>query len=367
MRPLALTHIVLAAALATAPLLHAQDSTHKGKALRKANKKAELNIDLKPAKVSQFWLSQTPFEMTLTINLKKIRNDKVNGPWEPATVTYVDSGTTITLPVRVRARGHSRLKICTSFPPVWINFDKADTKKQIFDHLNKFKLVSPCKPQSAYENYVVEEFNLYRLHALMTPVSHLARLIKMTVVDSASKNVEFTRYSFAVEDADELAARLAGKKFPVEGATAADLDVRQTAVIGILQYMIGNTDFSIYALHNAELVQLKQGVFPVAYDFDQSGIINTPYAIPDPKVGIRSVTERIYRGLCVSPDTINKVLADLREKRPAINALYADSLGMLISDRGRKDSIKWFDDFYSDVSNPKTVKNEIIDRCRDVR
>jgi len=353
---------LLVAVMASAPRLTAQDSAARAAAATKAAKPA------KPFKLSEFWKSTVPFELTLTVNLKRLKDDKMDlAPWEAATVTYTEGAASVTHPARVRTRGISRLKICNFFPPIWIDFNSKDTKSHVFDNLNRFKLVSPCKFPSAFERYAIEEYNLYRLHALMTPVSHLTRMIHLTVVDSASKKPEFTRYAFAVEDADALAARLGGKKFAEEGAKASDMQQYQTAMIGMLQYMIGNTDFSIYALHNAELVQLPDGVYPIAYDFDQAGVIAPPYAVPDARLEIRSVKERIYRGLCVSPDTVTRILTELREKRAAINALYTDDIGKLISNNGAKESISWFDDFYKDMSNPKTVKSEVLDKCRDVR
>ena len=332
----------------------------------------------KAAKPSPFWQSTVPFEMTLTVNFKKVSEtclgrttiafgscqDKLDAaPWVPATVTYVDSGATVTLPARVRARGVSRLRLCDLAPPLWVDFKSADTKKRVFDRLNRFKLVMPCKAPPEFERYAIEEYNLYRLHSLMTPASHLTRMIRLTVVDSASKKVEFTRYAFAVEDVDELAARLGGKKITTSGTTAADLQIHQAALVGVLQYMIGNTDFSIYALHNAELIGVKGTVFSIANDFDQAGVIAAPYAKPDPRLGITSVTQRLYRGLCVPPDTIARVLADLRDKRTAIAALYSDEIGKLIGDNGAKESIKWFDDFYTQMADPNVVKREILDKC----
>ena len=379
MRTLALSKILLVAGLLAAPDLRAQDTTppkgKHGKAQGKAKKvktqdttQATAEGKAKPVKVSHFWDSVDPFEMTLTLNLKRVRNDKMaSAPWEPATLSFADSGTTVTLPIRVRTRGISRLKICTHFPPIWVDFVGGDTKKHIFSHVKRFKLVSPCKPQSVFERYVIEEYNLYRVLGLLTPVSHFARIVHVTVVDSASQKPDFTRYAYALEDVDDLAARLGGKKFAVEGATAGDMQQHQTAVFGLFEYMIGNTDFSIYALHNAELVTLHDGVYPIPHDFDQAGVINPPYAIPDPKLGIRNVTDRLYRGLCVSPDTIATVVKEFQDKRSAINALYADTIGKLISGNGAKESVRWFDDVFSDLANPKTVKNDILDKCRDVR
>lgn len=333
----------------------------------------------KAAKPSPFWQSTAPFAMTVTVNLEKV-SEKCLGartisfgtcehtldtaPWVSATVTYADSGATVTLPARVRARGVNRLRTCDLVPPLWVDFKSADTKTRVFSHLNRFKLVMPCKAAPEYERYAIEEYNLYRLFGLMTPVSHLARMIRLTVVDSASGRVQFTSYAFAVEDTKEMAARLGGERITKK---VADLEPHQTALVGLLQYMIGNTDFSIDALHNVDLMRVNGAVYPVANDFDQSGVIAAPYAKPDPKLGIKSTTERLYRGVCVAPDTIARVLAELRDKRPAIAALYSDDIGKLISGNGASESIKWFDTFYTSMSNPQVVKSEILDKCRGTR
>ena len=108
-------------------------------------------------------------------------------------------------------------------------------------------------------------------------------------------------------------------------------------------------------------------MYPVAYDFDQAGVINPPYAIPDAKLGINSVTQRLYRGLCVDPDTVAKVVGEFRAKQPAITALYSDSIGKLIPGNRARDAVRWFNGFFSDISNPKNVKNDVLDKCRDIR
>jgi hypothetical protein len=332
--------------------------------------------------LSPFWQSSAPLEMALTVNFPKLSENCLGrrtiaygscqekldaAPWEGARVAYTDNGTTVTLPARVRVRGVSRLRMCDLAPPLWVDFKTADTKQRIFHGVNRFKLVMPCKAEPDFERYVIEEYNLYRLHSLLTPASYLTRLIHLTVVDSASTTRRFTRYAFAVEDVQELAKRIGGKRITLAPKTADNLDLHQAALIGVLQYMIGNTDYSIYALHNAELVGVKGVVYPVANDFDQAGVIAAPYATPDPRLGIKSVTERLYRGLCVPPDTIARVLAELREKRPLITALYSDAVGTLIGARGTGESVRWFDSFYADMSDPRTVKSEILDKCRPAR
>lgn len=364
MRTLSLTAVLLAALVAATPAL-AQDAPAK----TKKPKAAKSDSGLKAYKPSPFWETTRPFEMSLTINIDKVKKDrdKSKATWHTASVTFGDSGTAATtIPARVRARGISRLKICTLIPPLWVDFASKDTKNTTFAHLNRFKLVSPCKPQSEFERYVVEEYNLYRVHALLVPMGHQARLIHMTVVDSASGKPDFTRYAFALEDVSDMAARLGGRNMAIQGAVGDDLDPHQTAMVGLFQFMIGNTDWSIVALHNDDIISIGAGLYPVDYDYDQAGVIAPPYAVADARLGIRSVKDRIYRGFCLPADTVNKAIADIASKRAAVMALYTDDIGKLMGN-GANDSMHWFDDVFKDLSDPRFVKNEIIGKCRDVR
>ena len=367
MRPLRLTSVLLAVLVAAATA-RAQGGAARVKGARKAARAAKADSAHKPVKPSPFWESSAPLELTLTINVDQVKRDrdKSKAIWHTASVSFTDGGTTDTIPARVRTRGISRLKICTLIPPLWVDFASTDTKKTVFAHLNRFKLVSPCKPQTAYERYTIEEYNLYRVRALLMPAGHLARLVHMTVVDSASKKPEFTRYAFALEDVDEMAARLGGKNMAITGASAADLDPRQAAMVGLFQYMIGNTDFSIYALHNAELILIGGVVYPVDYDFDQAGVIAPPYAVPAPLLHISSVKERVYRGLCVPPDTVTKAISDILAQKAAVIALYSDDIGKLMGDDA-KDAIRWFGDVFNDLADARFVKNDILDKCRGAR
>lgn len=316
---------------------------------------------------SKFWESTTPFELTLSVNMKSLQTDKGDpGPWRAATISYTDAAPK-THAVRVRTRGRSRLKICDRFPPVWVDFAKANVKGTQLQKLNRFKLVSPCKFAPDYERYVIGEYNVYRIHQLFTPISHRARLVKLTVKDSASGKEAFSKYAFAVEDIDEVAERLGGTKMAIEGLSTEDLDPRQTALMGILQYMIGNTDFSFSARHNLEFVAKDGTIYPIIFDYDQAGVINTAYSTPDPSLGLRRVTERLYRGLCVPPDTVKAVIADLKAKRNDVEAIYRDDISKLMGGMMIASATRYLNQFYSDIENPRNVQRDIIDRCAQAR
>ena len=357
MRPSQARIVALLLGIAVASL-SVQPRRASAQAVEQASKK-----DKDPYRSSRFWESKTPFEMTLSVNLKQLQADKVDSsPWRDAIISY-DDGAARTHAAMVRTRGKSRLRICERFPPIWVDFAKDDVRGTALQRLNRFKLVSPCKFAPDYERYVIGEYNIYRIHELFTPISHRTRLIKLTVKDSASGKEAFTKHAFAVEDIDEVAERNGGTKLEVDGLVGTDLEPRQTAIMGLLQYMIGNTDFSYPRRHNVELVNKAGVISPINYDYDQSGIINAIYAIPDASLPIRKVTERVYRGLCVPPEVLRSAIAEIKAKRPEIEALYRDEHGKLMGSVMTSSSIRYLNSFFADLDNERRVQREIAEKC----
>lgn len=318
-----------------------------------------------PAASPAFFESDDPIEVTLTANLGKLRGDKsADAPWRPATMSYRGAdGSALTVPLRARTRGIWRLKMC-DFPPLRLNFAGATSKGSIFDKLDKPKLVSYCQNADDHEQYVLQEFQLYRIYNLLTPMSHKARLLRLTYADSASGKVRAKRYGFLLEEPGAIAARLGGKVMEQKGALPGDLDPFQDALVGVFQYMIGNTDFSINGLHNVELLFKEDGtVLPIAYDFDFAGAVNARYAIPDERLNIPNVRKRLFRGYCSDATSYAKVFALFKEKKPEIYALYGDEIGKLM-DRGTvKETLRYFDEFYETINDARSAKRSIVGAC----
>jgi hypothetical protein len=312
-----------------------------------------------------FFESQNPIEVTLTANIGRLRGDKnANPPWRAATLSYkAPDGTDVTVPLRARTRGFWRLKTC-EFPPLRLNFSGVTAKGSIFNKLDKPKLVSYCQDADGYEQYILQEFQLYRIYHLLTPVSHNARLLKLTYADSGSGKVRARRYGFVIEEPGAIAARLGGRILEQKGAIASDLEPFQNALMGVFQYMIGNTDFSVAGLHNIELYFTPDGlVLPIAYDFDFSGAVNARYAAPDEKLSIPNVRQRVFRGYCNDADSYAKVFALFKEKKPEIYALYSDEIGKLMDQGTVKETLRYFDDFYATINDPRAARRSIIQSC----
>src|SRR5437763_1282666 len=83
---------------------------------------------------------------------------------------------------------------------------------------DKPKLVNHCRDDDTYEQYVLQEFQLYRVLHLLTPGSHVARLVRMSYADSANGKVIATRYGFIQEEPTEVADRLQAKQVKLKGA-----------------------------------------------------------------------------------------------------------------------------------------------------
>jgi len=344
----------------------AQQSTKKEE---KAKKKAAADtlgapIARAPKEPAPIFRQEAPLAFTLTMNWGQVRKDRGQTPtWHVATLAYRDSAAA-SVPVRVRPRGIWRLKNC-DLPPLRLNFTKDSTKHSPFAKLDKPKLVSVCKDKDEYEEYIVEEYQLYRVLNLLTPLGFRARLAKVTYVDSTKVPVKpvTTRWAFLTEDADELSERTGLRAMNVTGATRGDIQADELAMFGLFQFLIGNTDFAIGALHNVQLMADDTATYAVPYDFDWTGAVNPPYAFPNPSLGIRRVEERLYRGFCTTPDALERAIRLFGEKKEQIYGLYRDDIGKLMPPDRVKRILDYYDDFYRTIGDPKRIRRDIVGTC----
>jgi hypothetical protein len=356
---LTLVAAALLGALA-APRAHAQAAEKA-----KGGKPKEEKKPTGEKKVPVLFTAETPLAITFTTNIKQIRKDKgENPPWRWASLSYQDSATkTVEVPVRIRTRGIWRLKNC-EFPPIRLNFADKDTKHTVFDDLDKPKLVNYCRDNDQYEQYMLQEAQLYRIYQLLTPLSHRLRVAKLAYVDSASGKREALRYAMIVEDPDALANRYMAKLIKVKGATVSDLEAKDLALSYMFLYFIGNLDFSFNGLHNTELLGTEDGrILPVAYDFDYAGAVNASYAVPPPNYQVSNVRTRKFLASCEIAAEFPAAVAKLVEKKDAIYALYRDDIGKAMDQRVVRETLAYFDEFYEDVRTPQDAERNVFRKC----
>lgn len=277
-------------------------------------------------------------------------------------------GSPVEFDLKLRARGNFRHEKC-DYPPVRLNFKKSQTKNTLFDKQDKLKLVVHCSRRADYHQIVLQEYLAYRILNALTDTSLRVRLLQVTYIDTVEQWQSEPRYAFLIEHKNRAAKRLQTKELKVAGTNVAQIDPEYLNLTSIFQYFVGNTDFSPIAAppgddccHNYILFQNPGSLITaIPYDFDQSGFVDAPYANANPKFRLRSVRQRLYRGRCVNNDYVEGSIQKFRDQREEIYALVEAQQGF--SDETRDDLVKFIDQFYAIIEDPKDVEKLILKRC----
>jgi hypothetical protein len=264
------------------------------------------------------------------------------------------------IPLQFRARGHVRRMARTcDYVPLLLDFDKKAGKGTLFARQDALKLVVQCAGGRDYEQFLLKEYLAYRIYNLLTHQSFRARLAKVSYVDKATGKPMGTRMGMFLEDETDVAHRLEGRVVELRRLMFADLDSDALMPAMLFEFMIGNTDLSIYALHNVRIVQRQDKTLHVIpYDFDLSGLVNAPYATPGRDFLIKSVTERLYRGPCRNQEMVDPYIANFVAKKDAIRALPDAIPG--ISKQTRDETRNYIDSFYGAIRKPRDVKTLFV-------
>jgi hypothetical protein len=303
-----------------------------------------------------------PLVLTLKADFKAINKERTEKSTRrfPGTLSTGDDSPSI--PVELGSRGHSRLNVATcAWVPLRVQFKKKEVAGTVFDGQSSLKLVTHCRDNNDFEQHVLREYLPYRIYSLVSPIAFRARLAKVSYVDAASGKPLTTRYGMFIEDDSDVARRAEARSVDLPRTLYKDLDPESLMTMSLFEYMIANTDVSVYVLHNVKLMVTEQHTtYPVPYDFDYSGLVNAPYANPDPKLGISTVRDRIYRGPCGSEVEFDKVLEKFRAKKADVMALY-DTLPDLTPGY-RKQARSYLEEFYSAVDRSR-LKKTLVDGC----
>jgi hypothetical protein len=234
-------------------------------------------------------------------------------------ISHLPDSTIINEGILLKVRGHFRREYCY-MPPLKLSYKKTDSS--VMYPLQSLKLVNTCGFNSGNDQFLIKEYIAYKIYNLLTEKSFRVRLLNLQYKDSSQKKNAFTKPAFFIEDIKELANRNACKEWKGEKLNTEATHRSQMTLVAIFQYMIGNTDWSVRALHNIKLMQpisdAKSKPFAVPYDFDYAGLVNTDYAIPDPLLNTVSVKERVYRGFARTMDELNEVLSQFKNQKEKI-------------------------------------------------
>jgi len=275
------------------------------------------------------------------------------------------------LPITLALRGITRRtsEVC-DFPPLRVEFATPPPPTSIFAGQKKLKLVTHCRNTSAFRQYVLLEYSAYRMYNLLTPRSLRARLADIDYREADGRPLA-SQIGFFIEDVDEAAHRNGMKQ--VKGPDRIPfnwLSSPDAARYALFEHMIGNHDWSMRAgpvgqhcCHNAELIGVGAPgqTIPIPYDFDFSGLVDTPYASPPAELNITDVKERFYRGYCAHNADVVGAARQMRAEQSQIIGVLAQVPGLDPRSQGRAAS--YLNQFFAQIDNDADVSSKVVRRC----
>lgn len=313
--------------------------------------------------------SDAPISFTIQGPVNRIVNRAANSvEAEAATLTL--TAPVETHPIRLSARGLSRRTgdIC-QFPPLRIEFAQPPAATSLFAGQRRLKLVTHCRSSSGFQQHLLLEYAAYQIFNQLTPLSYRARLATVDYAEPGGK-VSTSRWGFLIEDVGDAARRNGLSEARVgDRILASQLEPSQAARVALFQYMIGNLDWSMRAgpkgegcCHNSRLLSGRGALLvPVAYDFDYSGMVDAPYALPPDQIPVRSVRTRYYQGYCRHNAQALAAAAEFRAKRAAIEGVFMQVPGLEARTRGK--AISYLGGFFAEIASDDSVRSKILKNC----
>jgi hypothetical protein len=315
-------------------------------------------------------LFESSDEMHIAIQapLWSLIKDRSNRTSIPGTLTDPNGQS---LPISLALRGITRRtsEIC-DFPPLRVNFTAPPPPNSPFAGQKKLKLVTHCKNSASFQQYVLLEYAAYRMYNLLTPRSFRVRLASIDYRDATGHPIA-SNLGYFIEDLSDVAHRNGLKvthapaRIPTTYLSSPD-----AARYALFEDMIGNHDWSMRAgpagsdcCHNAELIGVAGPgtTIPIAYDFDFSGFVNTPYATPPAELDISDVRQRFYRGYCMHNKDVVAAAAQMRSAEPQILGVLSQVPGLDAHSQQRGAS--YLQGFFVEIGNDSTFNSRILNHC----
>jgi hypothetical protein len=270
------------------------------------------------------------------------------------------------------ARGISRrTKHTCQFPPLRVDFARPPAPASLFAGQGRLKLVTHCRSSADFQQYLLLEYSAYRIFNLIDPIGFRVRLATVDYVEANGRPIT-QRLGFFIEDKDDVARRTG--LYPARVGTripAGQLDPKFAARVAMFQYMLGNLDWAMVAgppgdecCHNSRLLTAAAGrppYIPIPYDFDYSGLVDAPYAVPPEQFKISSVRSRVYRGYCSHNAHALAAAAEIRARRPQIEGMFGQIPQM--SPRTRSKAVSYLARFFDEIATDDSVRAKILREC----
>lgn len=197
----------------------------------------------------------------------------------------------------ISSRGKFRRRIC-EFPPIKLEFSKKDLREAGLLPFDDLKLVTHCLDDPASGERIIREYLIYRIYQMLSPYTCRVQLVRVRYADEDHSRQDVTHIGMLIEEDRMRANRLGLAVVDTLNLHDGNFPADMPDVHALFQYLIGNTDWSLPASRNLEILRdEKTGLFyMIPFDFDFSGLVNAPYAIPNPDYRLASTRQRVYLG-----------------------------------------------------------------------
>jgi hypothetical protein len=303
-------------------------------------------------------------KISLRFDISYYKKKKPDIDYLDAILTYYPGKEdSISKKIQVRSRGVFRRIYC-DFPPLMLNFRMKDSTQGEFNRINKLKMVTHCK--TGDEVLLLKEYLVYKLYNILTDNSFRVRLLQVNYINTSRKNNTVRKFAFAIEPNEMLAKRI--NSVEVTSTILTQKNINPVAVdrMAIFNYMIGNTDWLVPTHHNIVILSRGSADTPelrtlVPFDFDFSGMVNADYAIPAEGLGIKSVRERYYLGICRNEAEFQNALKEFSDKKEAFYGVINEF--PYLSEKSKNEMIDYLDTFYADLTGGHLIMN-FLNECQ---
>jgi hypothetical protein len=267
----------------------------------------------------------------------------------------------------------TRQRVC-DFPPIKLRFEKEKVKGTTFRGQKSVKMVTHCKRPARFEQYYILEMLAYRMYNLITDYSFRVRPLNVNYVDSKTGKTNESKFAFLIEDDSDVAKRNGLKKLEIPKIRPSQLEPKVTSEFSLFQYMIANVDWAALSgpdpkecCHNVKPIAPRpltpqDKIYPIPYDFDSAGMVDTHYAAPAQGLPIRSVTQRLFRGYCRQNSTLEDARKHILAQEAAIMALISDE--SRLNENTKKKTTKYIGKFFKTIKDPDDFERLIVKKCR---
>lgn len=304
-------------------------------------------------------------DISLRFDISYYKKKKPNKEYLDAIITYHTSEKdSVSKPIKVRSRGLSRRNIC-DFPPLMLSLNMKDSTGGKFSRIDKLKIVTHCK--IGFENYILKEYLIYKLYNVLTDNSFRVRLLRVNYISTSKRSRQVLEYAFAIEPVDLLTKRVNSIEVKTPSMTQYNIIPEMMDRMAIFNYMIGNTDWSVPIRHNVAIFLQPNSVRPglgliVPYDFDYSGLVNASYAVPYEGLGLESVRDRLYLGICRNKEVLINELKEFSDRKDDFYKIIREF--PYLNEKSKDEMIGYLNSFYNQFDKRNTIVYNLLRTCK---